>query len=101
MAFQQKIHKKWGLFLLIGALILIAQVGLFSAGTNEPAGPDRYTYAPQDYTEYTWWMMTWAESELVCEIVVEHEGMPYYSEVYVDCGEGLADAWLEQENCPT
>lgn len=102
MALQkEKMQKLRGLFLLIGAILLVAQVGLVSAGSNDPSGPDRYTYIPQEYTSNTWWMRTWAEQELVCEIVVEHEGLPYYDEVYVACGEGLADAWLTQENCPT
>ena len=48
---------------------------------------------------YQWWMMTWAENELVCKISIEHEGLPFYNEVYIDCGTGLANAWLEQERC--
>ncbi len=101
MFFQKESKQKiLGVFLLIGAVLSMVQVGLVSAGSNDPTGPDRYTSAPQEYTSYTWWMRTWAEQELVCEMVVEHEGLPYYDEVYVACGEGLADAWFAQDNCP-
>ena len=97
---KTKLKKVGGIFILLGMLVIIAQIGPVYAASNTPTGPDRYTYTSVEYTVYQWWMMTWANNELVCEISVEHEGLPFYSEVYVNCGEGLADAWLEQENCP-
>ena len=43
--------------------------------------------------------MTWADSELVCKITTEHEGLPFYNDVYIDCGANLASAWLNQGVC--
>ena len=97
---KKLIYTQRGIFLLLSVVLIMTQAGSVSATPNTPTGPDRYTYAPVDYMSYTWWMMTWADNELVCEISIEHEGLPLYSEVYVDCGEGLANAWLEQANCP-
>lgn len=97
---KKSTQKQRGLYLLLVMVFIITQAGSVSAAPKTPTGPDRYTYAPIEYTIYQWWMMTWAENELVCEMSVEHDGLPFYSEVYVDCGEGLANAWLEQENCP-
>ena len=98
--FTKSAQRKPGLFLLLVIIAIITQAGSVSAAPSTPAGPDRYTYVPVDYITYEWWMMTWEENELVCNITIEHEGLPLYSEVYIDCGEGLANAWLEQENCP-
>ncbi len=98
-----KEHKRAfsGIFLLfLGALLVLIQAGQVSAASNTPSGPDRFTYTYVDYTIYEWWMMTWADSELVCKLNVEHEGLPTSWDVYVDCGEGLSEAWAEQAACP-
>lgn len=96
---QRKARLQKTIFLSLSLIFILAQVGSVSAAPNPPTGPDRFTAIQQEYFTYTWWMMTWAENELVCEISIEHEGLPYYNDVYVDCGEGLADAWLEQDTC--
>ena len=82
-------------------MLAATQAGFASAARPALTGPDRYTYTLQEKIIYEWWMMTWAENELVCKITAEYEGLPLYTEVYIECGEGLADAWLKQENCPS
>ncbi len=96
---DKKKHLQKIIFFSLSFLFILSHVGSVSAAPNTPPGPDRFTFIPQEYERYIWWMMTWEENELVCEVVVEHEGLPLYSEVYIDCGEGLANAWLAQESC--
>ena len=101
MVFQdKKKHVEKIILISLSFVFLFSQVGVVSAAPNTPTGPDRYTYAPEEYTTYQWWMLTWSDSEIVCDFTIESDDLPTYYDVYVNCGEGLANAWLEQENCP-
>ena len=77
--------------------------GSFSRGSASPSeappGPDRYSVTTVDYTEYFWWMIRWGETDIVCEIDVDHEGLPTPGDVYVDCGEEIHDKWVDQKPC--
>lgn len=100
MAIKNKHKHAVGIILLLLSwAFALTQTRNVSAASNTPAGPDRFTYIPVDYITYQWWMLTWADSELVCKLNIEHEGLPTLSEVYVECGEGLSAAWFEQEVC--
>jgi len=85
---------------LLTWLFATFNTGSVSAAPNIPPGPDRYTAIPVEYTKYTWWLLSWANSELICELTVEHEGVPTLDEIYVKCGSPVYTAWLEQDACP-
>ncbi len=51
------------------------------------------------YIEYEWWMFPWGENEILCRIFIDHEGLPTVSEVALDCGQDLADAWFYTPPC--
>jgi len=92
---------------LITLSLLLAMAGSvfasFSRGaaspSQSPPGPDRYSVTTVDYTKYFWWMIHWNETEVECEIQVDHEGLPTPGDVYVDCGEKLYNKWVEQKPC--
>ena len=44
-------------------------------------------------------MIRWGETDVECEIEVDHEGLPTPGDVYVDCGEGLYEKWVDQKPC--
>jgi len=71
------------------------------AAQNPPPGPDRYTVVIVEYTAYKWWMVAWRGHEVVCTVVVDHEGLPTPGEVYRDCGEDVYEIWTSQELCGT
>jgi len=89
----------------LGLLLVIvgSAFGSFSRGSASPSeappGPDRYSVTTVDYTEYFWWMIRWGESDIVCEIDVDHEGMPTPGDIYVDCGEDIYEKWVDQKPC--
>jgi len=91
--------------LTLGLLIVLAgsAFGSFSRGSAAPSqappGPDRYAVTTVDYTKYFWWMIRWGETDVECEIEVDHEGLPTPGDVYVDCGETIYDKWVEQKPC--
>jgi len=85
---------------LFSVLFAALNPGSAFAASDPPPEPDRYTSLVVDYTLYQWWMLRWEDSEVVCELEIEHEGLPTLDEVYVDCGEDLYTAWVEQDACP-
>ena len=87
------------LSLLLGVLALVNTESVFAA-PNPPPEPDRYTAITVEYTSYEWWLLRWADSELICVITVEHEGLPTPNEVYVSCGEDVYDVWIAYDTCP-
>jgi hypothetical protein len=70
-----------------------------AAPQYEPPGPDRFSVTVVDYTKYFWWMIRWGEEDVVCKIVIGHEGMPTPGDVFVDCGEEIYDKWVKQKLC--
>lgn len=98
---KENTHVGKFLFILLSGLILALKAEIVLAALSPPSGPDRYSYIISAYTRYEWWLLRWEDSEIFCEISIEHEGLPTPWEVYVDCGEGLSVAWFEQEDCPT
>ena len=52
-----------------------------------------------DYTKYFWWLIEWDQSDVICKIEIDHEGMPTPGDIYIDCDEDVYDAWLEQKPC--
>ena len=98
---KKRYTQVWGTLILLLIWLLVAfNAGSVFAAPNIPPGPDRYTAITVDYSTYTWWIMSWANSELICEVNIEHDGLPTLGDVYVDCGEGLYNAWVEQDACP-
>ena len=67
--------------------------------SNPPPGPDRFTVLTVEYQAYEWKMAAWKSRELVCTLIVDHEGMPVPGEVYRDCGETIYNKWIVQEPC--
>ncbi len=94
---------KW----LIGLGLIFVSLGITltsstrgeAAPAYDPPGPDRYTVSTVDYTKYYWWMQHWNETDIECEIQIDHEGMPTPGDVYVDCGQDLYDKWVKQKPC--
>ena len=97
---------KWQARLLMLSMLLVLMGNAFGSSSRgsasppqSPPGPDRYSVTTVDYTEYYWWMIRWGETDIVCEVDVDHEGLPTPGEVYVDCGEEIHDKWVAQQPC--
>ena len=52
-----------------------------------------------DYTAYTWWMATWNKNEVVCSLVVDHEGQPTLGEIYQNCDPDVYFTFKDQPSC--
>jgi len=103
---DNEIRTKRGLLLLMLSLLLALAGSAFAsysrgvaAPSNTPPGPDRFAVVTVDYTKYFWWMIEWDQSDVICKIEIDHEGMPTPGDIYIDCDEDIYDAWLEQKPC--
>jgi hypothetical protein len=65
----------------------------------QPPGPDRFSTVTVDYTKYFWLMFPWRGPGPVCEIEIDHEGLPTPGDVYIDCGEEIYEEWITQAPC--
>jgi hypothetical protein len=61
--------------------------------------PTRQTEIIIPYTEYEWWLMRWSNNSYECQILVDHEGLPYPNDIFVQCGDSLYQEWLDTETC--
>lgn len=103
---DNEIQIKRGPLLLMLSLFLALAGSAFAstsrgvaAPSNVPPGPDRFAVVTVDYTKYFWWLIEWDQSDVICKIEIDHEGMPTPGDIYIDCDEDVYDAWLEQKPC--
>ncbi|HPH95099.1 MAG TPA: hypothetical protein PKW33_02960 [Anaerolineaceae bacterium] len=89
---------------LLIALSLIAVMLLQAAASFKPVRAaeepgKRTTTIQMAYTTYEWWLLTWAHSQVVCQIYAEHEGYPAPAEVLYFCGEDILNQWKATPTC--
>lgn len=96
-------RRKW---LIVLSLVFICLGSAFgpspkkaAAPDYDPPGPDRFSTVTVDYTKYYWWMFPWQGKGPVCEIEVDHEGLPTPGDIYVDCEFDIYEEWIEQGPC--
>lgn len=91
--------------LMLSLLLVLAGSGFASsprgagAPNADPPGPDRFSVTVVDYTKYYWWMVRWGTNQLICEIEIDHEGLPTTGDIYVDCTADDYEDWIEQKPC--
>jgi hypothetical protein len=95
---------------LMGLLILVIGWGMIPPGRvvahasiapNTPTGPDRFKKTTVAYTKYEWWLARWENNEVVCQIFIDHEGLPAGDEILKPCGEDIYNEWLASAPCPS
>lgn len=83
--------------------LVLAALTVFSVGASAQAlaqdVPARVTKVIVPYTEYEWWLFTWSENQFVCQVLVDHEGLPTLSDVSNSCGADIATLWWDTPLC--
>jgi hypothetical protein len=83
-------------------ILLILMLGWGSAwvvSADEEGGPERTYTKTIEVMEYTWWVAQWSDNEVLCELNIDHEGLPTGGEIYADCGEDVFEKWKETMPC--
>ena len=87
------------IILTLGGLVFIPATPTRADETAEPPGPDRQASISVDYTAYEWWMATWNKNQVVCSIIVDHEGSPTLGEIYGNCDPDVYETFKDQKPC--
>lgn len=59
----------------------------------------RKTIIKVEYTAHEWWLVRWADNDIACRFLSDHEGWPTNDEVETWCGKDLYKEWLATDPC--
>jgi hypothetical protein len=90
---------KLGLFLTFAMVILLSVKSGGAQTTTEPEVPTRETTIQIPITEYEWWLLDWTDNEILCTILVDHDGLPTPGEVLKACGIDNYQDWVNTPPC--
>jgi hypothetical protein len=82
--------------------LLILSLGWGSAwvvSAEGDGGPDRTYTTTIKVMAHIWWVVQWSDNEILCELNVDHEGLPTGNEIYYRCGEDVFEKWKETLPC--
>lgn len=83
----------------VGVLPGIAPQVVNADGETATPIPERVATIKVSYTLYEWWLIQWSDNQVVCQIWVEHDGLPYGAEVQYFCGDAILNQWLQTKPC--
>jgi len=99
-------HKPTWITILVMFIMAGIVLGLFGlhpsrvdATSLQTDGPQRKATITVSFTTYEWWLLTWSDSQVVCQIYIEHEGWPEVEEVQYYCGDNVLEDWLDTSPC--
>ena len=95
MAIAKRLH---GLLLIVALLLGVVVWGGIKAYAQSP---NRATTLIVAYTEYEYWLLRWSDNEILCRILIDHEGLPTAEEVATACGTEVAEEWSNTPPCTT
>src|SRR4030065_1248658 len=89
-----------GIFLFIFIINLLWGTGIVLA-SDDPDGETilRQTSIVISYTRYEWWLLRWSDSQLMCQVFIDHESWPTSEEVLIDCGGDVYSQWVSTPPC--
>jgi hypothetical protein len=85
--------------LVMGLGVFSEPERVFASREDAGVGPNRKTNITVSYTTYEWWLATWRDNQVVCQVYIEHEGLPDAGEVWYYCGEAVFNAWRTTFAC--
>lgn len=70
-----------------------------AAGGVDPEADIRQTTITITYTRYEWWLLRWDNSQILCQVFIDHSGLPGSDEILVDCGRDIYWQWMNTPAC--
>jgi hypothetical protein len=89
------------LYLLLLSVAVLLGVVAWGGIKAIAQSPNRATTLIVAYTEYEYWLLRWSDNEILCGILIDHEGLPTAEEVAKACGAEIAEEWSNTPPCST
>lgn len=86
-------------FLIILILLSLTGGRKAPAYAQEEEPRERQTTIVVSTTEYEWWLVRWAGNHVICQIFLDHEGLPGGEEIFDQCGSEIFEEWEGTEPC--
>src|SRR4030067_1426974 len=88
-------HTSFAFILLLSLAVWVGNP--VAAQEEEP--PKRHTTSVVAINEYEWWLIRWTDNLTVCQVLINHDGVPTMEEVYEDCSQEVYDEWITTPPC--
>lgn len=85
--------------IVILILLSLTAWGKPAAFAQEEEPPKRQTTILVPTAGYEWWLIRWAGNHIICQLFVDHEGVPTGEEVSAECGQDIFQEWQDTEPC--
>jgi hypothetical protein len=89
--------KRW--WFIFAFLMILLVIPVLPGDKARATTPTRLTVIPVAYYEYVWWLIDWQTNIILCQVKVDHEGLPSSNEALTYCGVEIQAAWLSTPPC--
>ena len=97
---MERLQRLFRLFLIsLFFFISIIGTGKVRAAEEQSGETVRQATIVVSYTRYEWWLLRWLDSQLVCQVFIDHEGWPTAGDVLTDCGGTIYAQWINTPPC--
>lgn len=86
-------------FAYLFIIVTVLGSGDVRAADNTAGEKGRQATIIVSYTRYEWWLLRWSDNALLCQVYVDHEGIPTANDILTDCGGTIYKQWLSTEPC--
>lgn len=86
-------------FVFLFFVITVFCAGIVHAAENSTGEVVRQSTIVVTYTRYEWWLLSWSDNQIICQVFIDHEGWPTVDEVLTDCGGTIYRQWLATQPC--
>ena len=86
-------------FVFLSFVITVFCAGIVHAAENSTGEVVRQSTIVVTYTRYEWWLLSWSDNQIMCQVFIDHEGWPTVDEVLTDCGGTIYRQWLATQPC--
>ncbi|HZD57518.1 MAG TPA: hypothetical protein VE136_12375 [Anaerolineales bacterium] len=80
-------------------LLSLTAWGKSAAFAQEEEPPKRQTTILVPTTGYEWWLVRWAGNHIICQLFVDHEGVPTGEDILAECGQDIFQEWEDTQPC--
>jgi hypothetical protein len=100
---QVKSGSRWlstaGKLAVLAAAAATLSLASISPAMSAPSDPGRHQVLTVTSSVQVWWVTEWKDNQVVCQVYVDHQGLPTRDEILEACGNETYDRWIETKPC--